>query len=98
VSLQASRWAVICGLLAALVLALGILLVKVNNERLKLAYDLKRLATRVEQAEELRSKLEVERNRLISQQRLGRLAEEYGLKPAAPGQIRALGPERERGR
>jgi cell division protein FtsL len=98
VSLQASRWAVICGLLTALVLVLGILLVKVNNERLKLAYDLKRFATRVEQAEELRSKLEVERNRLNSQQRLGRLAEEYGLMPAAPGQIRALGPERERDR
>jgi hypothetical protein len=39
-------------------------LVRVNNDRVEQAYDLKRLKSRLEQAEDLRSKLEVERNNL----------------------------------
>jgi cell division protein FtsL len=91
-------WIVACVLLTAAILALGILLVRVNNDRVELAYDLKRLKSRLEQAEDLRSKLEVERNNLTSHHRLGNLAEQYGLKPAAPGQIRAIGPEGKKGK
>jgi cell division protein FtsL len=91
-------WGVVCVLLTAAILVLGILLVRVNNDRVELAYELKKFKSQLERAEDLRSKLEVERNNLKSHHRLGRLAEQYGLQPAAPGQIRAIGTERERGK
>jgi cell division protein FtsL len=89
-------WATVCALITVTILALGILLVRVNNERVDQAYGLKKLKSRIDQAQDLRSKLEVERNNLMSHHRLGRMAEQYGLKPAEPGQVRVLGSDREK--
>lgn len=71
-----------------MVLALAV--VWLNIERMYLAYELRQLQTEVERKAELQARLEVERMNLLSSARLRLLAEESGLRPAGPGQIRTL--------
>lgn len=71
-----------------MVLALAV--VWLNIERMDLAYELTQLQTELERKTDLHAKLEVERMNLLSSARLRVLAEESGLHPAGPGQIRTL--------
>jgi cell division protein FtsL len=84
------EWALTLAFSVLTVLALGLGLTWVNIERVDMAYELKRLQTEIDAQEALISKLEVERNTLLTPERLRVLAVQYGLNQARPGQIRRL--------
>jgi len=84
------EWALTLAFSVLTVLALGLGLTWVNIERVDMAYELKRLQTEIDAQEALISKLEVERNTLLTPERLRVLAAQYGLNQARPGQIRRL--------
>lgn len=84
------KWLTALSGLCVLLLALGV--VWLNIERVDLAYELKQLQTELERKKGLHAKLEVERMNLLSSARLRTLADEIGLLPAGPGQIRTLEP------
>lgn len=84
------EWAITLAFSVLTVLALGLGLTWVNIERVDMAYELKRLQTEIDAQETLISKLEVERNTLLTPERLRTLATQYGLTQARPGQIRRL--------
>lgn len=71
-------------------LILGLSSVWLNIERMDLAYDLNKLEKELAGRTALASKLELERNNLISPYRLKRLAAVYGLVPVGPGQMRLM--------
>lgn len=71
-------------------LVLGLSSVWLNIERMDLAYDLNKLEKELANRTALVSKLELERNNLISPYRLKRLASMYGLVPVGPGQMRLM--------
>jgi len=71
-------------------LLLGLSSVWLNIERMDLAYDLNKLEKELGARTALASKLELERNNLISPYRLKRLASMYGLVPVGPGQMRIM--------
>ena len=76
------------------VLLLSLSSVWLNIERMDLAYDLNKMEKEVSNRTALASKLELERNNLISPYRLKRLAATYGLGPVGPGQMRLMtGPD-----
>ena len=77
-----------CAIAGALVL--GLSSVWLNIERMDLAYDLNKLEKELANRTTLASKLELERNNLISPYRLKRLASMYGLVPVGPGQMRLM--------
>jgi cell division protein FtsL len=72
------------------VLLLSLSSVWLNIERMDLAYDLNKLEKELSNRTALASKLELERNNLISPYRLKRLAATYGLGPVGPGQMRLM--------
>lgn len=84
------EWALTLGFSVLTLLALGFGLTWVNIERVDMAYELKRIQTEIDSQEALISKLEVERNTLLTPERLRILATQYGLTQARPGQIRRL--------
>lgn len=84
------EWALTLAFCVLTLLALGLSLTWVNIERVDMAYELKRLQTEIDAQEALISKLEVERNTLLTPERLRVLATQYGLTQARPGQIRRL--------
>ena len=76
------------------VLLLSLSSVWLNIERMDLAYDLNKMEKELGNRTALASKLELERNNLISPYRLKRLAATYGLGPVGPGQMRLMtGPD-----
>ncbi|OIO04331.1 MAG: hypothetical protein AUJ49_02945 [Desulfovibrionaceae bacterium CG1_02_65_16] len=77
-----------CSIVGALLL--GLSSVWLNIERMDLAYDLNKLEKELGARTSLASKLELERNNLISPYRLKRLASVYGLVPVGPGQMRLM--------
>lgn len=77
-----------CAIAGALVL--GLSSVWLNIERMDLAYDLNKLEKELGARTALVSKLELERNNLISPYRLKKLASTYGLVPVGPGQMRLM--------
>lgn len=77
-----------CTIVGALVL--GLSSVWLNIERMDLAYDLSRLEKELAGRTALVSKLELERNNLISPYRLKKLATVYGLVPVGTGQMRLM--------
>lgn len=79
---------VICG-----VLVLGLSSVWLNIERMDLAYDISKLEKELAGRTTLATKLELERNNLLSPYRLKRLASMYGLQPVGPGQMRLMTPQ-----
>lgn len=85
------EWAITMAFSVLVFLALGLGLTWVNIERVDMAYELKRLQTEIVAQEALISKLEVERNTMLTPERLRGLASQYGLTQARPGQIRRLG-------
>ena len=70
--------------------AIALLLVWLNIERTKLAYTACNLQREVEAAQELNGKLIIERESLLRHGRLGDKADQLGLGPAKPGQIRRM--------
>jgi len=72
------------------VLLLSLSSVWLNIERMDLAYDLSKMEKELSSRTALASKLELERNNLISPYRLKRLAATYGLGPVGPGQMRLM--------
>lgn len=84
------EWALTLGFAVLMLLTLGLGLTWVNIERVDMAYELKRLQTEIDSQEALISKLDVERNTLLTPERLRVLATQYGLTQARPGQIRRL--------
>jgi cell division protein FtsL len=77
-----------CAITGTLVLSLSS--VWLNIERMDLAYDISKLEKELASSTTLASKLELERNNLISPYRLKRLAATYGLGPVGPGQMRLM--------
>ncbi len=69
---------------------LGLSLVWVNIERVDLAYELQKMQAVLSRKEELRAKLEVERNNLVAPNRLRRIAREAGLHAAHSRQMRRM--------
>jgi hypothetical protein len=65
-------------------------MVWLNVERVDMAYGLKKLQVELDSKQSHASKLEAERDNLLSPYRLRELAEGLGLGPARPGQIRRL--------
>ncbi len=84
------EWVLSLAFSLLMLLALGLGITWVNIERVDMAYELKRLQTEIDSQEALISKLEVERNTLLTPERLRTLAGQYGLTQARPGQIRRL--------
>lgn len=84
------EWALTLAFSVLTLLALGLGLTWVNIERVDMAYELKRFQTEIDAQEALLAKLEVERNTLLTPERLRTLAAQYGLTQARPGQIRRL--------
>ncbi len=76
--------------MGALVLALGLGVVLCNIERVGLAYDLKTLQGELDSASSLVTRLEMERDSLLSPHRLRARAAEFGLEPAGQGRLRRL--------
>lgn len=72
-------------------LVMGLTLVWLNIERMDMAYNLRRFHAEIEDRRNLKAKLEVERDRLLSPYELGRKATALGMRDAKPGQIRRIG-------
>ncbi|MFW6236517.1 MAG: hypothetical protein ACOC24_07000, partial [Desulfovibrionales bacterium] len=68
----------------------GIGVVMLNIERIDLRYEFKEIADRLDRSEDLRGKLEVERDNLTSSSSLKRAAGKGGFTQAGPGQIRRI--------
>ena len=85
-----TAYAWLVSLLAIGALALGLLLVWLNIERMDLAYEIRTLEKDLHRLGSLIAKLEVERENLMSPQRLRRIAKEMDLGPAEAGQIRRV--------
>lgn len=71
-------------------LVMGLSLVWINIDRMNVTYRLRALEADRESRVNLKAKLEVERDRLLSPYELGRKAAAYGMKDARPGQIRRI--------
>ena len=71
-------------------IALALALVWLNMEQRRLAYSVHSLQRELDARVETQSKLEVERNFLISPQELSKRATAMGLRPALPGEIRRM--------
>lgn len=78
----------------AIVLALTFLLalakVWVNIERVDLSYQMQRLQNQYQENQELRTKLTIEKNNLLSPYRLKELGEAMGMSTPADSQIRKI--------
>jgi hypothetical protein len=83
-------WALSFVGIIACTLVLGLSSVWLNIERMDLAYDINKLEKELAARTTLASKLELERNNLLSPYRLKRLASMYGLEPVGPGQMRLM--------
>ncbi len=71
-------------------LVFGLTLVWLNIERMDIAYGLQKLQVELDNSAAHAAKLELERDNLLSPYRLRRKAEELGMRPAEPGEIRRL--------
>lgn len=69
---------------------LGLILVWVNTERTGLGYELRALQQRFADEAAYSTKLELERDRLLSPYYLERKARDLGMTGARPGQVRRL--------
>ncbi len=85
-----SGWILGTILTAVTSLVLGLTLVWLNIERMDIAYGLQKLQVELDRDSAHAAKLEVERDNLLSPYRLRQKAQELGMRPAVPGQIRRL--------
>jgi cell division protein FtsL len=86
-------WYLLTFALLAAFFVLGSGLVWLNIERVDLAYKIRKMQDQLEEKRALMSKLQVERDNLVSPYRLKPLAREYGLAEARSGQVRRLDGE-----
>ncbi len=77
-------------LLLGLAFILGMAKVWVNVERVDLAYRMERLQSEYRENREVRTKLTIERNNLLSQYRLREWARDHGLSKPDEKQIRKI--------
>ena len=80
-------------ILFLITIAISLTKVWVSIEKVDLAYDLKKLQKEYAANLELKSKLLVEKNNLLSPYRLKRLAEEMGFSPPDANRVRKIGHE-----
>ncbi len=83
-------WVLALALSVATGLALGLALVWVNIERTNIGYGVRRLQGELDGRLAHTTKLEVERDRLLSPYALDRKAKELGMRPAKSGQNRRM--------
>lgn len=83
-------WLLLFSVACMATLLMGLAVVWLSIERTHIAYGLRRMESKLTELESHTSKLRVERDNLVSPYRLRQLAAEYGLAPAATGQIRRL--------
>ena len=82
-------------ILFLITVAISLTKVWVSIEKVDLAYDLKKLQKEYAANLELKSKLLVEKNNLLSPYRLKRLAEEMGFSPPDANRVRKIDHEQE---
>lgn len=89
---SAGRNALRIGLVVSLLInfGLGLTIVWVNTERTGLGYRLRALQQRFAEEAAYSTKLELERDRLLSPYYLERKARDLGMRGAKPGQIRRM--------
>lgn len=83
-------WLVLIVLEALAIPVMGLMLVWSGIERTDTTYFINIAQNEVRERQILRSKLEVERDRLLSPYELRRRAEEFGMKEPKAGQIRRM--------
>ncbi|WP_165065115.1 hypothetical protein [Desulfovibrio sp. ZJ200] len=76
------------GLMACMVM--GLVLVWSNIERMDTTYFINIAQNELRERRDLRAKLQVERERLLSPYELRRRAEEFGMREPRPGQVRRM--------
>ncbi len=85
-----SPWLAAMAASLAVSFVLGLCMVWINTQRTSLGYELKHAQSRYADFVSYSSKLEVERDRLLSPYHLQVKAREFGMHNAKPGQIRRL--------
>ncbi len=96
--MSSSGWLLAFVISLLMSLLMGLPLIWLSIERTDKAYTIRQLKSEVEQRSVLKSKLEVERDRLLAPQVLRRKAAQLGMSEARAGQIRRMpdpGPEAE---
>jgi cell division protein FtsL len=78
-------------LVAALVVAVGVIRTARQHEVLRLGYQLSRKAEQVHELREAHRQLELERATLSAPDRIRRLATQLGMAPVSPDKIRVIG-------
>ncbi len=94
--MSSSGWLLAFVISLLMSLLMGLALIWLSIERTDKAYTIRQLKSEVEQRSVLKSKLEVERDRLLAPQVLRRKAAQLGMSEARAGQIRRMpdpGPE-----
>ena len=94
--MSSSGWLLAFIISLLLSLLMGLALVWLSIERTDKAYSIRQLRNEVEQRAVLKTKLEVERDRLLAPHVLRRKAIQLGMSEAKPGLIRRMpdpGPE-----
>ena len=94
--MSSSGWLLAFIISLLLSLLMGLALVWLSIERTDKAYSIRQLRNEVEQRAVLKTKLEVERDRLLAPHVLRRKAIQLGMSESKPGQIRRMpdpGPE-----
>ena len=94
--MSSSGWLLAFIISLLLSLLMGLALVWLSIERTDKAYSIRQLRNEVEQRAVLKTKLEVERDRLLAPHVLRRKAIQLGMSEDKPGQIRRMpdpGPE-----
>lgn len=87
---QGRGWLALLVLEALAIPVIGLILVWTGIERTDTTYFINIAQTEVRERQILHSKLEIERDRLLSPYELRRRAEEFGMKEPRPGQIRRM--------
>ena len=88
--MSSSGWLLAFIISLLLSLLMGLALVWLSIERTDKAYSIRQLRNEVEQRAVLKTKLEVERDRLLAPHVLRRKAIQLGMSEAKPGQIRRM--------
>jgi cell division protein FtsL len=83
--------ALVLVLVAAALIALGTLRVQRQHQLVKLGYELSEATAELRQIHEENRRLRLELSVLTAPERIEQLAEDMGLRPPAPGQVRAIG-------
>ena len=81
---------IVLGVLSGLLT--GLVMVWSNIERMDITYFINQLQSSLKERQELKAKLEMEREFLLSPAELGRKASSLGMRRPDPGQVRRMNP------